>query len=152
MLPWTFFANAMSLAANSLVGSSHLIIKVDFPRILIPVAAIASGLVDFAISFVVMLLMMAAYHVAPSWPMLLLPLYLIGTIVSAAGAGILFEYPTLRVALLLAICVWCFARFYYFAFYVIEHYIDSEYRFAGLGSFALYLLRRWRGTLPPRAQ
>jgi len=113
MLPWTFFANAVSLAANSLTGSSHLISKVYFPRILIPAAAIASGLVDFAISFVVLLLMMAAYGVAPSWPMLALPLYLLGTIISAAGAGILFAalivtYRDVRYVMVFVMQLWLF--------------------------------------------
>ena len=66
MLPWTFFANAVMAASNSLVGSGHLISKVYFPRIIVPIAAIASGLVDFAISFLVLLVMMAVYGVAPS--------------------------------------------------------------------------------------
>lgn len=61
-----------------------------------------------------------------------------------AAAALLLEHPTLKTAFLLGLAVWCFARFYYFAFYVIEHYVDSGYRFAGLGSFALYLLRRRR--------
>jgi hypothetical protein len=59
-----------------------------------------------------------------------------------ASAALLLEYPTFRTALLLGLAVWCFARFYYFAFYVIQHYVDPGYRFAGLGSFVLYLLRR----------
>jgi hypothetical protein len=59
-----------------------------------------------------------------------------------ASALLILEQPTLKVAFLLAVAVWCFARFYYFAFYVIEHYVDPGYRFAGLGSFFLYLLRR----------
>ncbi len=61
-----------------------------------------------------------------------------------AAAALLLEHPSLRAALLLAIAVGCFARFYYFAFYVIEHYVDSSYRFAGLGSFILYLVRLQR--------
>jgi len=61
--------------------------------------------------------------------------------VLAAGT-LLLQHPDLRVALLLLLAVWCFARFYYFAFYVIEHYVDPGYTFAGLGSFALYLLGR----------
>jgi len=61
----------------------------------------------------------------------------------AVGA-LLAEIPTLRAAFLLAVSVWCFARFYYFAFYVLQHYVDPEYRFAGLGSFATYFWRRWR--------
>ena len=59
-----------------------------------------------------------------------------------ASALIILEHPTLRMALLLAAAVWCFARAYYFAFYVVEHYVDGNYKFAGLGSFARYLLRR----------
>ncbi|MFN3651694.1 MAG: hypothetical protein ACK47B_19125 [Armatimonadota bacterium] len=59
-----------------------------------------------------------------------------------ASAALLLEYPSLKVALLLGLAVGCFARFYYFAFYVIEKYVDPGYRFAGLGSFVLYLLRR----------
>jgi len=61
----------------------------------------------------------------------------------AAGL-LLLEAPTLKVAALLAIAVWSFCRFYYFAFYVIEHYVDPGYKFAGLGSFAMYLLRGQR--------
>lgn len=59
-----------------------------------------------------------------------------------AAALIMLEHPTAKVAMLVAIAVWCFARFYYFAFYVIEHYVDPGYRFAGLWSFGRYLLRK----------
>ena len=59
-----------------------------------------------------------------------------------AGAALVFDNPGLRTVLLLALCVWCFARFYYFCFYVIEHYVDPTYRFAGLWSFVRYLLRK----------
>lgn len=67
-------------------------------------------------------------------------LFLLGGIL--ASAGILLEAPSLRVALLLTIAIWCFARFYYFAFYVIERYVDPSYRFAGLLDFAKYWFRR----------
>lgn len=59
-----------------------------------------------------------------------------------AAALLVLERPTLKVALLLCLAIWCFARFYYFAFYVIEHYVDGNYRFAGLGSFVRYMLTR----------
>jgi len=55
---------------------------------------------------------------------------------------LLWEHPTIRTAALLAIAVWSFCRAYYFAFYVIEHYVDPGYRFSGLWSFVLYLVRR----------
>lgn len=59
-----------------------------------------------------------------------------------AVAGILWTHPSLTVGLLLAIAIWSFCRAYYFVFYVIEHYIDPGYRFAGLTSFARYLIRK----------
>jgi hypothetical protein len=60
----------------------------------------------------------------------------------AASGLLLAEHPSVKVALLLAVAVWAFARAYYFAFYVVEHYVDGEYKFAGLFSFARYVLRR----------
>lgn len=63
-----------------------------------------------------------------------------------ASTLLLAELPSLKIAFLLAVAVWCFARCYYFAFYVIEHYVDSQFRFAGLWAFAKYLFRR-----PPKA-
>jgi hypothetical protein len=59
-----------------------------------------------------------------------------------AGGLLLWDAPTVRDAALLAVCVWAFARAYYFAFYVVQHYVDPGFRFAGLGSFARYLWRR----------
>jgi hypothetical protein len=59
-----------------------------------------------------------------------------------AAVLILVEHPTLKMAILLAIAVWCFARAYYFAFYVVEHYADPGCKFAGLWSFARYLFRK----------
>ncbi|HEX8284165.1 MAG TPA: ABC transporter permease [Pyrinomonadaceae bacterium] len=73
MLPWTFFSSAIATSGNSLVGSSHLITKVYFPRVIIPMAAVGGRLVDFLVSFVVMGLMLAFYRVAPSWNLLMLP-------------------------------------------------------------------------------
>ncbi|HEY3853529.1 MAG TPA: hypothetical protein VGO67_03950 [Verrucomicrobiae bacterium] len=61
-----------------------------------------------------------------------------------AAVLLYLEQPDLKVAVLLAIAIWCFCRFYYFAFYVIEHYVDPSYRFSGLWSFAHYLLNRRR--------
>jgi hypothetical protein len=59
-----------------------------------------------------------------------------------ASASLILEHPTVKVFILLGIAVWCFARAYYFAFYVIEHYVDGDYKFAGLGSFIRYLFAR----------
>jgi lipopolysaccharide transport system permease protein len=113
LLPWTFFANAVGQAGSSLVGSSHLISKVYFPRLLIPAAAIASSLVDFAISFVVLLILMVIYGVMPSPGILTLPLFLAGTVISAAGAGLLFAtlivvYRDFRYVISFVMQMWLF--------------------------------------------
>jgi lipopolysaccharide transport system permease protein len=111
---WTFFSNAVTLAANSLVGSSHLVAKVYFPRLLIPLASILSGLVDFAISFAFLLVLMVAYGVRPGLQMLTLPLFLLGTLVVAAGAGILFSalivsYRDFRYVITFVVQLWLYA-------------------------------------------
>jgi len=62
-----------------------------------------------------------------------------------ASVLIILDHPTLRTAALLAVAVWGFCRAYYFAFYVIEHYADPQFRFSGLLSFLRYALRRRRG-------
>jgi hypothetical protein len=59
-----------------------------------------------------------------------------------ASAALLLECPSVKVAALLVLAVWCFARAYYFAFYVIQHYADPAYRFAGLSSFVRYVWSR----------
>jgi hypothetical protein len=59
-----------------------------------------------------------------------------------ASVLLILEHPTLKVGFLLALSVWCFARTYYFAFYVIEHYVDPSFKFAGLWAFFCYLVRR----------
>ncbi|MHC4951551.1 MAG: hypothetical protein ACYTEU_11295 [Planctomycetota bacterium] len=69
-------------------------------------------------------------------------LFLLGGMI--ASVALLIEHPSLKVAALLAISIWCFARSYYFAFYVIEHYIDNTYKFSGLWSFVLYICTRKR--------
>jgi hypothetical protein len=76
-------------------------------------------------------------------------LYLKGALLLGLGilasALLLIENPSLRTAALLAVAIWAFARAYYFAFYVVEYYIDGNYRFAGLLSFLRYLMRRRDG-------
>jgi hypothetical protein len=74
-------------------------------------------------------------------------LFVLGGIL--ATGLILAEHPTIKVALRLAIAIWCFARAYYFAFYVIEHYVDPSYKFAGLWAYICYLLGNRRGKGGP---
>lgn len=78
-------------------------------------------------------------------------IYLKGFLFLLAGAiasiALLLEMPSLKVAFLLAVAIWCFARFYYFAFYVIQHYVDPSYRFAGLASFFAYIWSRRKRSI-----
>ena len=67
-------------------------------------------------------------------------LFLLGGVL--ASCLLLIEHPDFRTALLLGLAIWCSARFYYFAFYVIEHYVDGQYHFAGLSSFVRFLFSR----------
>ncbi len=78
----------------------------------------------------------------PNWIKIKGLLFLIVGILSSVL--LLLEQPTLRVSLLLAISIWCCCRFYYFAFYVLEHYVDPSYRFSGLWSAARYLWSKRR--------
>ena len=94
LLPWTFFANAISNSGNSLVGSSNLITKVYFPRLVIPLASVGAGLLDFAISSGVLLALMAYYGIPITWQLLLVPLFLAGTILAATGVGTLLSALT----------------------------------------------------------
>jgi hypothetical protein len=83
-------------------------------------------------------------------------LYLKGGLFVVAGllaSGLLLlECPSLKVAVLLVVAIWCFARAYYFAFYVVEHYVDPGYRFAGLWSFLRYAWARRRSRSKPAEQ
>jgi lipopolysaccharide transport system permease protein len=88
LLPWTFFASAIGQASTSLVGNAHLISKVYFPRLVIPIAALLAGLPDFAIAFVVLLGMMLFYGVVPTPAVITLPLFLLLVLATALAVGI----------------------------------------------------------------
>ncbi len=76
LLPWTFFSQVLTRGGNSVVGSSNLITKIYFPRLLLPLAATAAPAVDFLLSFLMLLALMAWFHVAPAWGLLALPLFM----------------------------------------------------------------------------
>ena len=88
LLPWTFFANALTDSSNSLVGSANLISKVYFPRLIIPIASVLGGLVDFAIAFVVLLGLMLFFGIAPTLAVIVLPFLLLLALITALGAGL----------------------------------------------------------------
>lgn len=88
MLPWQFFANALSEASNSLIGNANLITKIYFPRLIIPASSVITSFVDFAISFGLLLLMMLWYQYIPSWKMIFLPLFLLLAFVASFGISL----------------------------------------------------------------
>ena len=88
MLPWTFFATAFASAGNSLIGNASLISKVYFPRLIIPAASIIVGLVDFLISFTILIALMFWYSYLPTWHMLTLPIFLLLGFFAAFGSGL----------------------------------------------------------------
>ena len=90
MLPWQFFSNALSECSNSLIGNANLISKVYFPRLIVPVSAIVVSFVDFMISGIILLGLMAYYAYVPSWRILMLPVFIAIAFAASIGAGLLF--------------------------------------------------------------
>lgn len=88
LLPWQFFAGALQRSGMSLVNNSTLLTKVYFPRLIIPLAAVAAGLVDFCVSFVVLLGMMVYYGVTPTSATLWLPAFVLLAVVTATAVGL----------------------------------------------------------------
>ena len=114
LLPWTFFANALSSSANSVLGSANLISKVYFPRLIVPLASIGSWLVDFLIASLILLGLMLYYDVAWTANLLAVPLLLLGTVVAALGAGTLLSaltvaYRDFRYVIPFLLQFWMFA-------------------------------------------
>lgn len=114
LVPWTLFAYAMSQAANSLVANANLVARVYFPRLIIPVAAALAGLLDFAIAFAVLLIMMVPYRVAPTAAILTLPLFLLLAMAAALAVGIWLaalnvQYRDVRYTIIFLTQIWLYA-------------------------------------------
>jgi lipopolysaccharide transport system permease protein len=88
LLPWQFFAGALARSGLSLVGNSNLLTKVYFPRLVIPLSAVLGGLVDFGISFLVLIGLMAVYGIAPTAQIAFLPLFVLLAVASAFAVGL----------------------------------------------------------------
>jgi len=88
LLPWTFFSQAISRSGSSLVNNAALVTKVYFPRLAIPVAAVLAPIVDFVVTFAILLVMMAYYRISPGWPLLTLPLFLLMSAVTALAVSL----------------------------------------------------------------
>jgi len=89
LVPWLLFANAISLGGQSLVNQQHLLTKVYFPRLFVPVAPVGAGLLDFLLQIIVLEMMMVAYGVAPSAVVLLTPLLVLLTLMAGTGMALL---------------------------------------------------------------
>jgi lipopolysaccharide transport system permease protein len=129
LVPWTFFANALAGGANSLVSSANLVSKIYFPRLLVPLAAACSFVLDFVIAFAVLLLLMAGYHHAPSPHIVLVPLFALYVVAVAVGGSFLLSalnvrYRDVRYAVPFLIQLWLFASPVAYQFNV----VGSQYR------------------------
>ncbi len=114
LLPWMFFANSISSSAESIVGASTLITKVYFPRIIIPLASVCTALVDFAIAFIILLILMLFYGVGWSINLLLAPVLIMALGFTALGVGTMLaalnvSYRDFRYLVPFGIQFWMFA-------------------------------------------
>ena len=114
LVPWTFFANGLNQSANSLVASANLLKKVYFPRLVIPLATVLAGVVDFALSFAVLLGLMAFYGVAPTINLLWMPLFLLLAFITSLGVGLWMsalnvKYRDVRYIVPFIIQIWMFS-------------------------------------------
>ena len=114
LVPWTFFAYGLSQSSNSLVGSQNLITKVYFPRLVIPISSVLSGVVDFLVAFAILLVMMPFYHLWPTANVVWLPLFLLLAFITSMGAGLWLsalnvEYRDIRYVIPFLTQFWLFA-------------------------------------------
>jgi lipopolysaccharide transport system permease protein len=114
LVPWTFFANGLTQSSNSLVESANLIRKIYFPRLAIPIAAVISGVVDFVLAFLLLLLLMWGYGIVPTANILWLPLLLLLALVTALGVGLWISalnvrYRDFRYIITFLVQIWMFA-------------------------------------------
>lgn len=114
LLPWTYFAQSLTQSSNSLVGSANLLRKIYFPRLVIPLSSVLSGLVDFATAFLVLVAMMVYYRVSVSLSILMVPVFLALATVTALGVGLWLsalnvKYRDVRYTIPFLTQIWLFA-------------------------------------------
>lgn len=114
LVPWTLFANGLTQGTNSLVGSSNLIKKVYFPRLIIPTATVMAGIVDFAIALGVLVIMMIGYGIVPTVNIVWLPVFLILTLVTSLGVSLWLSalnvrYRDVKYVIPFLVQIWLFA-------------------------------------------
>jgi lipopolysaccharide transport system permease protein len=114
LVPWTFFANGMMLASNSLVHNANLLTKVYFPRLAIPISSVMAGMVDFVLAFIVLLGMLVYYDIALTARVLVLPFFVVLALVTSLGvslwlAAINVQYRDVRYTIPFLTQFWMFA-------------------------------------------
>jgi lipopolysaccharide transport system permease protein len=114
LVPWTFFANGLHQSSNSLVSSGNLIKKVYFPRLIVPLAAVLAGAVDFILAFLVLLVLMFYYGMAPTANVVWLPAFMLLGVTTSLGVGLWLstlnvEYRDVRHAVPFITQFWLFA-------------------------------------------
>jgi lipopolysaccharide transport system permease protein len=114
LLPWMYFATAMQGATNIVVDQQRVITKIYFPRVVLPIASVLSGLVDFAISFAVLLAMMAYYRILPTGAVIWLPVFTLLAVLTALGVGLWLSalnalYRDVRYVMPFLVQFWMFA-------------------------------------------
>lgn len=114
LVPWWYFSNSLTSSANSLVDNTHLISKVYFPRLYLPIAPVLSGLLDFGIAFSILGGLMAWYGAVPSWAIVTLPLFVALAMATALAvgvwvAGLIALYRDFRYVTAFGVQFWLFA-------------------------------------------
>ena len=114
LLPWTFFTTALNTSSNSIVSNANLVTKVYFPRLLVPIAAVLAALIDFAISLVVLAVLMIYYRTGLNFSLFMLPVLMLVLLSLAIGCGVLtsalnVKYRDIRFVVPFLIQVWFFA-------------------------------------------
>jgi lipopolysaccharide transport system permease protein len=114
LVPWMFFSNALTQAGQSVVGNQNLVTKIYFPRLIIPMGAVGAGLVDLAVSFVMLVVLMLWFGMTPGWSFALVPLFTFGLVIAALGVGTLLSaltvaYRDFRYAVPFLVQFWMFA-------------------------------------------
>jgi lipopolysaccharide transport system permease protein len=114
LVAWTYFAASLTASGNSLVGSSNLISKVYFPRLVIPISAVLAGLLDFSIALIVLMGMMFYFHIIPTAFVLAVPLLVILMMLTAAGVGMILaalntKYRDIKYTIPFLVQLWMFA-------------------------------------------
>ena len=141
LLPWQLFSGALQRSGSSLTGNANLLTKVYFPRLIMPISGVMGGLVDFAISFVVFLVLMAAYGITPTWEVVWLPLLVLLAMATALAFGLWLSslnvlYRDVQYVIPFMVQLWMFASPVVYS----PHFSKPLYRF-------LYALNPMAGVI-----